>query len=397
MNPDLDRLHPYPFERLRRLLADVEPPAGRTPIALSLGEPQHPAPAAVQAALADHLDGVGRYPATRGSDDLRSAISDWLRQRFAAEVDPATAILPVSGTREALFAFAQAVIDRGRPDAAVVMPNPCYQIYEGAAILAGAQPLYYPAADSAEPDFGAIPERVWQRCQLLYICNPGNPTGALLSGDTQRYLLRLARTHDFVIAADECYSEIYDADGEPPCGMLEAAAGDTRHCVVFHSLSKRSNLPGLRSGFVAGDPAIIDRFARYRTYHGCAMPPPTQAASATAWRDEVHVRDNRRLYTEKFAATLETLGAALPVTWPSAGFYLWPRIPDGDDEGFCRRLFAATGIRALPGRYLGRADAGTNPAAGRVRLALVADKATCVEAAARIRAFVATDAGGSGA
>lgn len=389
MNPDIDRLQPYPFERLTRLLAEVEPPAGMPPINLSIGEPRHAPPENVRRTFADNVDGLGRYPATRGSDELRTAIGDWLAMRFGlAAIDPGREVLPVNGTREALFAFAQAVVDRRRPGATVLLPNPCYQIYEGAALLAGAEPRYYPAATSGEPAFATIAKADWQRCQLLYICNPGNPAGGLLSGATQRDLIARAREHDFVIAADECYSEIYAREADRPCGLLEAAEGDYRNCVVFHSLSKRSSLPGLRSGFVAGDPAILDAFARYRTYHGCAMPPPAQAASTTAWRDEHHVRDNRRAYRDKFATVLDILQGVLPVERPAGGFYLWPRIPGDDDERFCRDLFAATGVRALPGRYLGRDTEGGNPAAGRVRMALVAEPDACAEAASRIRGFL---------
>ncbi len=389
VNPDLDRLQPYPFERMRHLLSDVGVPSRLTPINLSIGEPDHPAPPAVRRELAQAIDGIGQYPATRGSDELRGAIADWLAHRFGLRaIDPAHEVLPVNGTREALFAFAQAVVDRNRSGAAVVMPNPCYQIYEGAALLAGAEPVYYPAAEGAEPDFAAVPESVWARCQLLYICNPANPTGTLLSRTTQQALIERARQYGFIIAADECYSEIYADEATPPVGLLEAAAGDHRNCVVFHSLSKRSNLPGLRSGFVAGDPDVLAAFARYRTYHGCAMPPPIQRASALAWRDEAHVRDNRRAYREKFTAVINLLIGALPVEHPPGGFYLWPRVPGGDDEQFCRQLLAATHVRALPGRYLGRTVDGVNPAAGRVRMALVAERGICYEAACRIRDFV---------
>ena len=389
MNPDLDRLQPYPFERLRQLLADVAAPTGLTPINLSMGEPAHPPPAIVRRELAQSIDGVGRYPATRGSSALREAIAAWLKQRFSLPaIDPDSEILPVNGTREALFAFAQAVVDRHRPGAAVLLPNPCYQIYEGATLLAGAEPLYYPAAGACEPDFEAIPESSWARCQLLYICNPGNPNGVVLSPATQRELIARARHYGFVIAADECYSEIHADEAAPPTGLLAAADGDYRNCVVFHSLSKRSNLPGLRSGFVAGDAEVLAAFGRYRTYHGCAMPPPTQAASAAAWRDEAHVRDNRRAYREKFTGVLGILEDALALEHPPGGFYLWPRVPGDDDEDFCRRLLAAANVQVLPGSYLGRTVDGVNPAAGRVRIALVAERGVCYEAAHRIREYL---------
>ena len=389
MNSALDRLQPYPFERLGELLAATAPPSGVTPISLAMGEPSHPPPEHVRQTLVEHIDGIGKYPATRGSDALRQTIADWLQQRFGTDdLDPEHHVLPVNGTREALFAIAQAVVDPAQTDACVVMPNPCYQIYEGAAILAGAEPVYYSAAELDEPMIATLPESVWSRCQLLYLCNPGNPTGSLLSMRTQRWLIRLAREHDFVIAADECYSEIHDNDADPPCGLLQAARGDFRNCLVFHSLSKRSHLPGLRSGFVAGDPDLIAAFTRYRTYHGCAMAPPTQAASIAAWRDEDHVRDNRAAYRDKFTSALDELADVLPVERPAAGFYLWPRVPGGDDEQFCRELFAATGVKVLPGQYLGRAMDGDNPAAGRVRMALVAERGYCLEAMSRLRSFL---------
>lgn len=389
MNSALDRLQPYPFQRLADLLAEVTPPAGVTPVSLAMGEPTHPPPEHVRRSLVENIDGIGAYPAIRGSAALRRAITDWLHQRFAADaIDPDVHVLPVNGTREALFAIAQAVVDRARTDACVVLPNPCYQIYEGAALMAGAEPVYYPAAELAEPMLATIPDSVWSRCQLLYLCNPGNPTGALLSPRTQRWLIHLAREHDFIIAADECYSEIHANEAEPPCGLLAAAGGDYRNCLVFHSLSKRSNLPGLRSGFVAGDADVIAAFARYRTYHGCAMAPPTQAASIAAWRDEHHVRDNRAAYRDKFASALEQLADVLPVERPAGGFYLWPRVPGGDDERFCRELYAATGVKVLPGRYLGRDAGDINPAAGRVRMALVAERGYCLEAMKRLRDFL---------
>lgn len=397
MNPDLDKLHPYPFERLAVLKAGVEPPAGLSPIALSIGEPKHPTPEIIERALRDNLEGLARYPLTRGEDGLREAISAWLTKRFnlaGAEPDPARQVLPVNGTREALFAFAQSVVARG-PGALVMMPNPFYQIYEGAALLAGAEPYYMNtrAENGYQLDLDAIPEAAWRRCQLLYLCSPGNPTGAVASRAQYARLLELADRYDFVIAADECYSEIYFDEQAPPPGLLqyarETGRDDYRRCVVFHSLSKRSNAPGLRSGFVAGDAEVLAAFLRYRTYHGCAMPPPTQAASIAAWNDETHVRENRELYRRKFDAVLTILEPVLEVGRPQAGFYLWPKTPIAGDE-FARRLFAAQNVTVLPGGFLSRDTESGNPGADRVRLALVAEVDECVEAAHRIRAFLQT-------
>ena len=392
MNPHLRQLQPYPFEKLRQLLAGVPLPRELEPIDLSVGEPKHPAPGFVRQVLADHLEGLAVYPATRGIAQLRTAISVWLRRRFAlaAAPDPEREVLPVNGTREALFAFAQCVIDPGT-DALVAMPNPFYQIYEGAALLAGAATHLLPctAASGFAPDYEAVPAHIWERCQLLYVCSPGNPTGAVTPLATMKKLIALADAHDFIIASDECYSEIYGDETRPPPGLLQACAElgrtDFRRCVVFHSLSKRSNLPGLRSGFVAGDADILEQFLRYRTYHGCAMSQPAQLASAAAWADETHVEENRRLYREKFDAVLEILGGHLDVTRPDAAFYLWPRTPV-DDETFARRLFAEQHVTVVPGRYLARTGAdGVNPGAQRVRIALVAPVAQCRAAALRIR------------
>ncbi len=395
MNPHLDKLHPYPFEKLAALHADVTPPAQLPPIALSIGEPRHPTPKLITEAVIEHLHGLSRYPATRGSSRLRGAIADWLVARFglaAGSLDPDHQVLPVNGTREALFAVAQCLVD---PTTAplVMMPNPFYQIYEGAALLAGAAPFYIdtPAEQGYLPDFDAVPDSAWARCRLLYVCSPGNPTGRVLDLDTYDRLLELADRHDFVIASDECYSEIYLDEDAPPPGLLSACAragrDDYRRCLVFHSLSKRSNAPGLRSGFVAGDAQLIEPFFRYRTYHGCAMPPATQDASALAWGDERHVRENRRLYREKFAAVLDILQPVLEVEAPPAGFYLWPRVP-GDDRDFARRLYAEQNVVVLPGSFLSRDTAGGNPGSGHVRMALVAPLDECVEAAQRIRCFM---------
>ncbi|HKK05188.1 MAG TPA: succinyldiaminopimelate transaminase [Gammaproteobacteria bacterium] len=395
MNPDLDRLQPYPFEKLSQLKAGQTPPADRHHIPLSIGEPRHAPPGFVTEEIITHLHGLGSYPTTRGTDELRAAIAAWLTRRFALQagsVDPGRSVLPVAGTREALFAIAQAVVDRSR-DPLVLMPNPFYQIYEGAALLAGAEPYYLntPAETGFLPDLDAVPEDVWARCQLLYICTPGNPTGAVFDVPTLQRLIALADEHDFVIASDECYSEIYFDEASPPPGLLEAAARAGRHdfrrCLVFHSLSKRSNLPGMRSGFVAGDAQILERFLKYRTYQGCALPPYHQAASLKAWEDEGHVRDNRAVYTAKFAAVLEILAPVLDVKRPQAGFYLWPRTP-GDDQEFARGLFAAQNVTVLPGSYLSRTAHGANPGQNRVRMALVAELEECIVAAERIRDYV---------
>ena len=389
MNPDLDRLQPYPFERLRTVLDGAIPPADKSPIALSIGEPQHSAPAFVAATLAANLDGLSRYPATRGSAELRASIAAWLTRRFQLPgVDAERQVLPVNGTREALFAVAQATV-AAQPGARVLMPNPFYQIYEGAAVLAGAEPQYLDcsAARGFLPDFDRVTAQEWRACQLLYICTPGNPAGAVMPLATLQRLIGLAHEYDFVIASDECYSEIYPDEQAPPPGLLQACAAmgdaDYRRCLVFHSLSKRSNLPGLRSGFVAGDADVLADFLRYRTYHGCAMPPHHQLASAAAWDDEEHVVANRSLYRAKFNAVLETLGGCLDVSAPEAGFYLWPATPVPDTE-FARRLYAIQNVTVLPGRFLGREVAGNNPGANRVRMALVASHEDCVEAAARI-------------
>lgn len=396
MNPDLDRLQPYPFEKLRALFKGVTP-ADLPPVALSIGEPKHATPALITDSLRQHLDGLGQYPLTRGMPALRQAIADWLIQRFrlpAGGIDPETQVLPVNGTREALFAFAQAVVNRGRP-ARVLSPNPFYQIYEGATLLAGATPWFLPctAETGYLPDFDAVPESVWRACQLIYLCSPGNPTGAVIPQERLQTLIALADEYNFVIASDECYSELYFNEDQPPVGLLQAAAAmgreDYRRCVVFHSLSKRSNAPGLRSGFVAGDADILARFLAYRTYHGCAMPVQHQHASIAAWRDEAHVRANRELYREKFAAVLDILRPVLDVSRPEAGFYLWARTPGGD-EAFARGLFAQQHVTVLPGSYLSREVGGRNPGRDHVRMALVAPPDECIEAARRIRSYIET-------
>lgn len=395
MNDALNMLQPYPFEKLRALLAGAQPPADKRPIALSIGEPKHRSPEFVARALADNLEQLAVYPTTLGLPALREAIAGWAERRFglaAGAVDPARQVLPVNGTREALFSFTQAVVNRA-DEGLVVSPNPFYQIYEGAALLAGAQPHYLPclAENGFNPDFDAVPTDVWQRCQILFLCSPGNPTGALVPLETLKRLIALADEHDFVIAADECYSELYFDEANPPAGLLSACAALGRHdfkrCVVFHSLSKRSNLPGLRSGFVAGDADILKAFLLYRTYHGCAMPVHVQLASAAAWNDEIHVRANRELYRAKFEAVLRILEPVLDVARPDGGFYLWPKTPI-DDQRFTRELFEQEHVTVVPGSYLSREVEGLNPGADRVRMALVAPLAECLEGAERIRAFI---------
>ncbi len=391
MNPNLDRLQPYPFQRLQTLFADLPSRNDPAPIALSIGEPRHPMPAFVASTLNAALGGFNRYPTTRGEPALRETIAAWLQRRFAlGRVDPETQVLPVNGTREALFALAQAVVDP-RPGAAVLMPNPFYQIYEGAALLAGAEPVFYNlnATHRYHPDFDSVPAAVWDRVQLVYICNPGNPAGSVISERELGRLIERAERHDFIIASDECYSEIYRPGDTPPPGLLGAAERlgnpDFARCIVFHSLSKRSNLPGLRSGFIAGDARLLDRFALYRTYHGCTLPGPLQAVSQAAWADEVHVHENRKLYAAKFAAVVPLLESVLETSLPEAGFYLWPKVPDGDDEGFARRLREHANVIVLPGRYLSRPTPEGDPGAGHVRMALVAEPSACIEAAHRIR------------
>lgn len=394
MNPSLSLLKPYPFERLRSLLANSKPNAALNGIGLQIGEPRHPAPPFIEQALLDHMRGLGSYPLTAGIPELRQSIAAWLTRRFKLpddRVDPDTMILPVNGTREALFAFVQAVVDHSRP-AAVLMPNPFYQIYEGAAVLAGAEPVYLntSAVTNFLPDLDDVPAATWNQCQVLFLCSPGNPTGAVMPLDYLQRALQLAERYNFVIASDECYSEIYLDEARPPVGLLEAAMASGHHrferCMVFHSLSKRSSVPGLRSGFVAGDPAIIKPFLLYRTYHGCAMPPPTQMASLLAWNDEAHVIENRRLYQEKFAAVLPILQPVMDIHAPSAGFYLWPRV--ADDERFTRELYEQQHVMVLPGSYLSRSTAQGDPGKGYLRLSLTPGVAECREAAERIRTYI---------
>jgi len=395
MNPDLDRLHPYPFEKLAKLKAGIQVPTDLAPISLGIGEPKHPSPDFVKQVIADNLDKLANYPSTRGTDELRQAIASWATNRFQLEpgkLTPEHHIVPVNGTREGIFSLVQSVIDRSRP-ATVVSPNPFYQVYEGAAFLAGATPRYL-ACDAANrfiPDFDQVPASVWKDCQVLFLCSPGNPSGSVMPRETLARVIELADQYDFVVASDECYSELYPDENNPPEGLLQTCAAIGRHdfarCIVFHSLSKRSNLPGLRSGFVAGDANILSGFLKYRTYHGCAMPIHNQLASIAAWGDEAHVRDNRAAYRAKFEAVVPILREVMDVDFPDAGFYLWPETPF-DDETFARELSARQNVHVLPGRYLSRTVDGHNPGENRVRMALVAPVEECVEAAKRIVTFV---------
>ena len=402
MNPLLSRLQPYPFERLRQLHASVTPNTAYKPISLGIGEPRHATPQLIKDALVASLSGLASYPGTLGEPKLRNAIQAWLQRRYGVQVDAATQILPVNGSREALFALAQTVIDPGKPGAKVICPNPFYQIYEGAALLAGADVWFAPSDPQRNfaVDYSGVPESVWAKTQLLFVCTPGNPAGAVMTLDEWKMLFELSDRHGFVIASDECYSEIYFRD-EAPLGGLQAAAmlgrTDFKNLIALTSLSKRSNVPGLRSGFVAGDAAIMKQFLLYRTYHGSAVSTVVQAASLAAWNDEAHVIENRALYREKFAKVTPLLAAVMDVALPDAGFYLWAKVPEsfkGSDESFSRDLLAFYNVVVLPGSYLARYTQdrqdrqGSNPGQGRIRMALVADTAECVEAAQRIVAFV---------
>jgi N-succinyldiaminopimelate aminotransferase len=395
VNPRLDLLHAYPFERLNRLKAGVTPPPELPHVALSIGEPKHPAPPFVLEALTRALGTLGTYPAALGLPEFRASVAAWLDRRYGlgGAVDPTTMVLPVNGTREALFAFVQAVVDPGARAPLVAMPNPFYQIYEGAALLAGAQPFYLDTTPGTGwlPDLDAVPAEVWDRCEVLFLCSPGNPTGTVAGPAYLQHALELAERHDFLIAADECYADVHLDEARAPPGFLAAcrAAGRARfeRVVVFHSLSKRSSVPGLRSGFVAGDPAVLARFRLYRTYHGCALPVHVQLASIAAWDDDAHSAANRTLYRAKFDAVLPILRPVLDVERPEAGFYLWPRVP-GDDEAFTRELYARRNVTVLPGSYLARDGAAGNPGRGRIRISLVAGLDECVAAAERIASFV---------
>jgi N-succinyldiaminopimelate aminotransferase len=393
VNPSLNDLQPYAFQRLNALLKGVQANGDLNPIRLYIGEPKHPTPQFIRDALTAGLDGLALYPSTLGESSLRKAIAAWMDKRYGLpDIDYRTQIIPVNGSREALFGLAQAVIDRTRPDPVVVMPNPFYQIYEGAALLAGARPEFFNT--TAESGFalnpGQIPDSVWARTQLAYVCSPGNPTGAVMTLEDWRQLFERSDRYGFVIASDECYSEIYFDEGSAPLGGMQAARALGRdefpRLVMLSSLSKRSNSPGLRSGFVAGDAAVLEPYLLYRTYQGGAMPPANFAASLAAWQDETHVMQNRRLYREKFDAVLEVLGDKVPAQRPQAAFYLWLPTPIPDTE-FARRFHAEYNVSVLPGSYLARTARGVNPGENYVRIALVASTAECVEAARRLRAF----------
>jgi N-succinyldiaminopimelate aminotransferase len=395
MNPLLDRLHPYPFERLRALTRDIKPNPAFTPISLGIGEPKHPTPELIKQSITDNLKGLASYPATAGEPALRNAIAAWVQRRYGVTVDAATQVLPVSGSREALFALAQTVIDPTRPNATVVCPNPFYQIYEGAALLAGAQTAFVNSDSTRNfaADWASVPDATWAATQLLYVCSPGNPTGAVMPLAEWQRLFELSDKHGFVIASDECYSEIYFRD-EPPLGSLEAAVklgrDDFHNLIAFTSLSKRSNVPGMRSGFVAGDAAVMKQFLLYRTYHGSAMNPVVQQASIAAWNDEAHVVANRDKYRAKFTQVTPVLAQVLAVALPDAGFYLWADVSKhaADDVAFAQALLAQYNVTVLPGSLLAREANGVNPGAGRIRLALVAEVEECLEAARRIVSFV---------
>ena len=398
MNNDLNHLQPYPFEKLSELKQGLTPPSNLNHIALSIGEPQHPAPHFVIESLIAHMHQLSKYPATIGVAKLREAIAKWLCCRFgitASNIDPAHNILPVNGTREALFAIAQCIIDRSASSPLALMPNPFYQIYEGAAILAGAQPHFMNCTETNHylPDLDAISAKQWSQCQLFYICTPGNPTGAIMPEAYLRKLIALAQQHNFVIASDECYSEIYLDENQPPPGLLGTAAAmglnDFHNCLAFHSLSKRSNLPGLRSGFVAGDAILLQKFLLFRTYHGCSMPPPTQTASTAAWSDEQHVIENRIRYREKFDQVLSIISATLAPKKPQGGFYLWASTPIADTK-FAQRLYAEQNVTVLPGQFLSRSTNEGNPGENKIRMALVAPLGECLDAARRINTLYST-------
>lgn len=397
MNPGLTFCHPYPFEKLALLKHGITAPENKPHIGLSIGEPAHATPGFIQNALFEHIKGLGTYPTTKGILGLRQAIADWLSFRFKIPreaIDPETQVLPVSGTREALFSIAQCVVDPSSKPI-VIMPNPFYQIYEGAALLAGAEPYFLNTLEASGylPDFNSVPEDVWQRCCMIYICSPGNPSGAIMPQSGMEKLIRLAEKYEFIIASDECYSELYDDEANPPAGLLQTAytMGNTgfKRCAVFHSLSKRSNAPGLRSGFVAGDAEIMRTYFQYRTYQGCAMPLPTQQASILAWQDEAHVVENRQLYRAKFAAFIDILSDVCDIHKPAASFYVWLKTAISDEK-FAQQLFAQENVTVLPGSYLSREFAGINPGQNHVRIALVAPLAECIEAAHRIKNFINT-------
>jgi N-succinyldiaminopimelate aminotransferase len=396
MNQHIAALNAYPFDRLRSLFARVEANPELPPLALHIGEPRHPPPAIVLESLQQNMAaGLGSYPLSRGLDTLREAAADWLEVRFGlpkSSVNPSTMVVPVAGTREALFSFCQAVVSHGPLHPLVAMPNPGYQIYEGAAILAGAEAHYINTTEATGflPDLASVDAATWTRCQLLYLCSPGNPTGQVLDIDAWQLALELADQYDFIVASDECYSEIYEPTQSPPLGLLQACQQlgrtDFKRCVVFHSLSKRSSVPGLRSGFVAGDADVLGDYLLYRSYHGCAVNNAIQLASAAAWRDEAHVEANRSVYAQKFAAVTPILGPQLDIYQPQGGFYFWAGV-DGNEQTFAQNLFAAQNVSVLPGSFMSRTTAGGDPGQGRIRISLVAELDACIEAAQRIAAF----------
>lgn len=395
MNPILEKLQPYPFEKLSALLSGASLPKDKALISLAIGEPQHATPDIIKQTLFSALDKLRNYPTTHGLSELRSTIAGWLERRFLLEeatINPDTQVIPVAGTREALFSFARAVIDTST-NPVIMMPNPFYQIYEGAALFAGAERYFLntTAATQHQIDFSQVPVEIWNRCQMIYICSPGNPSGAVMGLNEHRELLRLAEKYDFIIAADECYSEIYRDESRPPQGLLQSAwelgNKEFKRCIVFHSLSKRSNAPGLRSGFVAGDADVLKAYLKYRTYHGATLPIPTQLASIAAWGDEGHVKINRSLYRSKFEKVEKILQGKLQWLSPVGGFYLWPDT-GRDDQKFVKELYSAKGVLLVPGSFLSRENAGTNPGKGLVRIALVAEEQLCIEAAERISEFL---------
>ena len=396
MNPELENLHTYPFEKLRNLLSKCNVNTKKSAITLAIGEPKHKTPKFITEELEANISNISTYPTTRGTNELKTAIINWLCRRFNLSqqtLNEERNILPANGTREALFSITQTVVNKTNGNPIVMMPNPFYQIYEGAALLAGAEPYYLNCIEENKyiPDLSLVPKEIWQRCQLFYLCSPGNPSGAVVDFDFIKELMMLADKYNFIIASDECYSEIYYNEEQPPLSLLEYAKKlgnfEYKRCLIFHSLSKRSNVPGLRSGFVAGDSEIIEIFYRYRTYHGCAMPLHVQKASIAAWNDEKHVKENRDIYREKFLKVCVELKSVLPVTPPSGGFYLWPKL-HCSDEDFAKELYTSENVEVLPGSYLSRNVNCINPGDKRVRIALVAETDVCIEAAKRIKGFI---------
>ncbi len=396
MNPELENLHTYPFEKLRNLLSKCNVNTKKSAITLAIGEPKHKTPKFITEELEANISNISTYPTTRGTNELKTAIINWLCRRFNLSQETLNEernILPANGTREALFSITQTVVNKTNGNPIVMMPNPFYQIYEGAALLAGAEPYYLNCIEENKyiPDLSLVPKEIWQRCQLFYLCSPGNPSGAVVDFDFIKELMMLADKYNFIIASDECYSEIYYDEEQPPLSLLEYAKKlgnfEYKRCLIFHSLSKRSNVPGLRSGFVAGDSEIIEIFYRYRTYHGCAMPLHVQKASIAAWNDEKHVKKNRDIYREKFLKVCVELKSVLPVTPPSGGFYLWPKL-HCSDEDFAKELYTSENVEVLPGSYLSRNVNCINPGDKRVRIALVAETDVCIEAAKRIKGFI---------